>query len=112
LLITIKNSRHNLFGKEHLEAVRITAIEILFYKMVGDEDTIYWAFMFSMPGSYQGRSPFKEYMKPARPNTPTWSRRQKLFVNPNSAYIKPPRGTPRQILYRLDRQPSAYGGTL
>jgi hypothetical protein len=41
LLITIKNSRHNLFGKEHLEAVRVTAIEILFYKMVGDEDTIY-----------------------------------------------------------------------
>jgi hypothetical protein len=34
-------------------------------------------------GCGQGRSPLEEYIKPARPNTLTWSRRKKLFVNPN-----------------------------
>jgi hypothetical protein len=36
-----------------------------------------------LPGSWQGRSPLERYMKPGRPSTSTWSRRQKLLVNPN-----------------------------
>jgi hypothetical protein len=42
---------------------------------------------FSIPAIGQERSPLEEYMKPARPNTPTWSRRKKLFVNPNWLHI-------------------------
>jgi hypothetical protein len=38
-------------------------------------------------GSCQGRSRLKGYMKPARPSTSTWSRRQKLLVNPNWLHI-------------------------
>jgi hypothetical protein len=41
----------------------------------------------NLPGSCQGRSPLEGYMKPARPNTSTWSRRQKLLVNPNWLHI-------------------------
>jgi hypothetical protein len=52
-----------------------------------DEDMTHRVLMFSIPGSCQGRSPLEGYMKPARPNTPTWSRRQKLFVNPNWLHI-------------------------
>jgi hypothetical protein len=41
----------------------------------------------NLPGSCQGRSPLEGYMKPARPSTLTWSRRQKLLVNPNWLHI-------------------------
>jgi hypothetical protein len=36
---------------------------------------------------FQERSPLEGYKKPARPNTPIWSRRQKLLVNPNWLHI-------------------------
>jgi hypothetical protein len=48
-----------------------------------DKGTTARVLIFGLPSSDQGRSLLEEYMKPARPNTPTWSRRQKLFVNPN-----------------------------
>jgi hypothetical protein len=52
-----------------------------------DEGMTLRVLTFSIPAIGQGRSPLKEYMKPARPNMPTWSRRQKLFVNPNWLHI-------------------------
>jgi hypothetical protein len=41
----------------------------------------------NLSGSCQGRSPLEGYMKPARPSSSTWSRRQKLLVNPNWLHI-------------------------
>jgi hypothetical protein len=60
---------------------------LLFRASPADEDTTHRVLMFSIPGSCQGRSPLEGYMKPARPNTLTWSRREKLFVNPNWLHI-------------------------
>jgi hypothetical protein len=40
-----------------------------------------------LPGSCQGRSPLEGYIKPTRPSTSTWSRSQKLLVNPNWLHL-------------------------
>jgi hypothetical protein len=40
-----------------------------------------------LPGSCQGRSPLEGYMKPTRPSTLTWGKRQKILVNPNWLHI-------------------------
>jgi hypothetical protein len=52
-----------------------------------DEGMTLRVLTFSIPAIGQIRSPLEEYMKPARPNTSTWSRRQKLFINPNWLHI-------------------------
>jgi hypothetical protein len=52
-----------------------------------DEGTTPWVLTFSIPAIDQEGSPLKGYMKPARPSTLTWSRRQKLLVNPNWMHI-------------------------
>jgi hypothetical protein len=52
------------------------------YKAVIDEDMTHRVLMFSIPGINQRGSPLEGYLKPARPNTPTWSRRQETPCKP------------------------------
>jgi hypothetical protein len=52
-----------------------------------DEGMTPWVIDIGLPGSCQERSLLEGYMKPARPNTLTWSRRQRLLVNPNWLHI-------------------------
>jgi hypothetical protein len=44
-----------------------------------DEDMTHRVLTSSIPSISQERSPLKGYMKPARPNTLTWSRRQETL---------------------------------
>jgi hypothetical protein len=55
--------------------------------MAVDEGMTPWVLDISLPGSCQGRSLLEGYIKPAWPSTLTWSRRQKLLVNPNWLHI-------------------------
>jgi hypothetical protein len=47
-----------------------------------DEDMTHWVLTFSIPVIDQGKSPLEVYMKSARTNMPTWSRRQETPCKP------------------------------